>query len=368
MKSSSNCSSTSGDMLTEDLIYEILLRLPVKSLLCFKAVSKYWCSLIRSPSFIKSHLSITRPGDDETLIVVEHHDDLSFSLLHLGCCKIAADLKSPFSEGELPSRDPYVEIVGSANGIVCVSSCDVQFSFLKCTYLWNPATKEKKLIPPHTTPDGKQNYNVPSGIGFDPIDNDFKVVTHNHDAVYSANMNAWRAIPSNSVISSLRISFGVWVDRFLCWTTIRGGFTALDLNKEVFNFFTELPNRFKYGHIAKFNNSIVVINNEDEGYNKRGGEFSLWMLDDVECLSGGGAEASWTPMLTVNVDVRITVLYAQQYFNTGNLLISCGGSWYLYNTDTKENKKLPVSETWGHIFMYKESLVSIAGFKHVECS
>ena len=42
--------------LLEELVIEILLRLPVKSLLRFKSVSKAWQAIISDPSFICSHL------------------------------------------------------------------------------------------------------------------------------------------------------------------------------------------------------------------------------------------------------------------------------------------------------------------------
>ncbi|KAK4487388.1 hypothetical protein RD792_005988 [Penstemon davidsonii] len=41
--------------LPEDLIIEILLRLPVKSLLRFRTVCKQWHVIIKSSSFIRRH-------------------------------------------------------------------------------------------------------------------------------------------------------------------------------------------------------------------------------------------------------------------------------------------------------------------------
>src|SRR4051812_32733503 len=45
--------------LPEDLVVEILLRLPVRSLLQFKCICKFWKTLISDPKFAKRHLQIS---------------------------------------------------------------------------------------------------------------------------------------------------------------------------------------------------------------------------------------------------------------------------------------------------------------------
>ncbi|KAL6185268.1 hypothetical protein ACLB2K_041402 [Fragaria x ananassa] len=50
-------SSSATDVANnEDLLSQILVRLPLKSLLCFKSVSKQWLSLISSPQFLVTHI------------------------------------------------------------------------------------------------------------------------------------------------------------------------------------------------------------------------------------------------------------------------------------------------------------------------
>ncbi|OWM74640.1 hypothetical protein CDL15_Pgr005220 [Punica granatum] len=55
MKQSS--SQSDGPHLPEEMIYEILVRLPVKSLCRFRCVSTLWRTIISDPHFVSSHLA-----------------------------------------------------------------------------------------------------------------------------------------------------------------------------------------------------------------------------------------------------------------------------------------------------------------------
>ena len=129
--------------LPDKLISQILIRVPVKSLLQYQSVSKTWLSMIKNPSFVKSQLrhALTTQTDDQTLLKAYRS-----SVLHLDSGRNVAYLKFPF-----PRRDDvmYLNLVGSANGIVCVSvefgSHDDYRNTSIC--LWNPATTQSKFVP-----------------------------------------------------------------------------------------------------------------------------------------------------------------------------------------------------------------------------
>ncbi|WMV49207.1 hypothetical protein MTR67_042592 [Solanum verrucosum] len=68
----------------EDIVKEILVRCPVKSLLRFKCVCKNWCTLIKTPEFVQQHLKNYSPP--QLLIydigdIDDDDDDLSITLI-----------------------------------------------------------------------------------------------------------------------------------------------------------------------------------------------------------------------------------------------------------------------------------------------
>ncbi|XP_074327233.1 uncharacterized protein LOC141665150 [Apium graveolens] len=198
-------------------------------------------------------------------------------------------------------------------------------------YLWNSATKQSKLTPQH---DFDRWEVLSDGFGFDPIDNDFKVLLcigpPNVTAVYSTTKNIWQ-VKQNAINLFIANSNGP-VQLHLILT-----------------------------NVTSLNNSIVVILSE-KGFT---GKISLWTLDNVEyvCgIGGGGVEASWTRILNISVDLPVKFVHC--YSTNGDLLLGCRDStWFSYNFEKKEVFKIPASEHWQQVFKYTESLVSILGSK-----
>lgn len=178
----------SGDSLPQDVIMDILSRLTVKCLLQLRAVSKTWLSIISNPIFINLQYSraITSPENEDSFIVncLKGNDD-TISFLRLHSCRTGLDLSRPYSEDHF-TYVPKWFLVGSCNGIICVlvskdpaGSKFVMGNYM-CqnheTYLWNPATKQSKLLPLPTIQENKNTHISSYGFGFDPMSNDYKVV------------------------------------------------------------------------------------------------------------------------------------------------------------------------------------------------
>ncbi|KAK1352873.1 F-box domain-containing protein [Heracleum sosnowskyi] len=376
--------------LSEDLISEILVRVPVKSLLCFQLVCKGWSSLIKHPTFVKSQLlhAITAETD-QTLIIspYKRYSEKKFSLLHANSREIVADLKFPYSQGDFNTR-----IVGSASGIVCFV---VALNFPKyktSTYLWNPAIRQSKLIPSFSNELHCKEVRS-DGFGYDPIDHDYKVVRvvsgpslssmrHLLSAeVYSANKNVWRKVP-DPIDIPWDSDFDVCVNGYLCGIG-NYGMMSFDLNKEVFSCTMKLPIMRELvrdeARIIEFNKSIAVVilliaYNDDKSNGELDNKINMWSLDDDACLRGGGVVPSWTIMFSI--DLVTPVELSLGYFCNGDLLLLILDEKYVYkwiscNANKKEAKIFPLSVDMAKhkycrgVDKYRESLVSLTGFKQV---
>nr|XP_017250819.1 PREDICTED: F-box protein At2g40910-like [Daucus carota subsp. sativus] len=321
--------------LTDDLWFEIFLRLPVKDLLASKCVCKSWLSNISSRRFVTDHLrrSISSGEDDETLIV--HHSVTILMDQHL------------------------LEFWVLICGIVCVL---VEHGRRYDIYLWNPATKLSKLIPSQA--EGRLLKQQIIGFGFDQKDFDCKVVeiVSSSTSVYSSNRNAWRKMYPIKQILPIDVPFvtlEVCLHGFLL-TTGHKGMMAFDLNKEVLIYDIKLPVDPEDTCIAEYYDSIAVMMCE-----RSENKVKLWTLDDEACLSGGGVEASWTMKLSFDVGYQ-HFHRPQGIFNSVEfLLVDYRYNRFLYNPYKQAPTNLRRTTSW-EIFNHKKSLFPVAGSKPVK--
>lgn len=64
-----------GYDLPQEVVIEILLRLPVKSLMRFRCICKLWCSLTKDLSFITRHLKQEETDNKKNGRLLVHHYD-----------------------------------------------------------------------------------------------------------------------------------------------------------------------------------------------------------------------------------------------------------------------------------------------------
>ncbi|XP_042056478.1 F-box/kelch-repeat protein At3g23880-like [Salvia splendens] len=185
--------------LPNDVIIEILTRLPVKPLLKFKCVCKSWRALISSTQFVAAHLEFSKSAPNLTThrLILKYRGNTTKqcsvnSILHQSVPE-AFDLSCSLIS------ERYRWVVGSCNGLVCL------LIDKKEMILWNPSTGICKKLPDCGVEINVGDYYsyYTSGLGYDKSSDDYKVVgffNNNRDLsevmvqVYSLKNDKWKRI------------------------------------------------------------------------------------------------------------------------------------------------------------------------------
>ena len=188
--------------LPEEIVLEILAKLPVKSLLRFRCVCKRWYSSIANPSFISTHLSNNHHNQGLVIHLAKNTRIPSSGRLDSQFCTLARDRTfETISKFPIPFifRSWFLVLAGSCNGILCFS--DYMTPGCNGVYLWNPSIRMFKRLP-YTC--STQLRKVALGFGYDSQTNDYKVVKFSWTIaepmpppeveVYSFSSDSWKRI------------------------------------------------------------------------------------------------------------------------------------------------------------------------------
>nr|ADZ76517.1 S-haplotype-specific F-box protein [Prunus pseudocerasus] len=191
----------------KEILIDILVRLPAKSLVRFLFTCKSWTDLIGSSSFVSAHLHRNVTKHAHVYLLCLHHQSFECQIdpddPYVGqelqwsrFCNETFELCSKLSH-PVGSTEHYV-IYGSSNGLVCIS--DEILNFDSPIHIWNPSVRRLR------TPRISTNFNikftcVALQFGFHPGVNDYKAVRMmrtNKNAlaveVYSLRTDSWKMI------------------------------------------------------------------------------------------------------------------------------------------------------------------------------
>ncbi|WVY93957.1 hypothetical protein V8G54_033045 [Vigna mungo] len=381
-----------------DVMINILKRVPVKSLIRFKCVSKEWLNILeRSPFFIKQQLEHSaannallllqrippqpRPEHFSTSIIGPHHD-----LIH----------ESHLSHIVFPNA----LILASCNGLLCLRH-NTALSIL------NPATRQIRQVPIANLLDFDH-----VGFGFSPLADDYKIVRISmrlfapddqvdllHDVrvdrveVYSLGSGSWREIDaaklqrSCNVSSSMNISSSVAITGTIFWLATMTSSASNAYSEFVVSFDTDrdlftLLNgpRIPHSPSHSLNSNILAVCNDKlamfrhnlvfESYSC---SFDLWVLEDFHghdhnntCDVSG---ESWVKMYSVGPFSRILFplsLWGDEIvcrdhtdLRTHETVLA------LFNPLSKQLKKLSFLDKFFYVpFTYSENLVPVSNPLH----
>ncbi|KAB2067220.1 hypothetical protein ERO13_A09G200800v2 [Gossypium hirsutum] len=356
----------------QEIIFEILSNLPVKSLLRFRCVSKPWKSLIADNFFIKKHLKRTQndPEFSKKRVLI------NTSSIQTGSSIKSCSLKSIFedpnvntSEIEYPSKKAsrYDWIVGSCNGLICIAIRE------DTVLLLNPTLRVSKRLPDLGFKKRRGCYTV-YGFGFDASVDDYKVVRvfcyqskgfedgyESIVRVYSMRTNCWRRIqdfPFGVPFSEA----GKHVDGTLNWAVLSRHYrdfsctiVSLDLAQETYKEVTQPC----YGNgageriLGVLDGCLCVLCSYGRLYAE------VWVMKEY------GKRESWTKLVTIpytpipGYEMFLTPLSVSK---SGEILLRFEVNMLLYNPE-KNMFRIPMFpyDAFSYIDqqeVYEESLVS----------
>ncbi|KAF9591919.1 hypothetical protein IFM89_010277 [Coptis chinensis] len=289
-----------------------------------------------------------------------------------------------------------ISMVASCNGIVClynIYSMDV--------FLWNPATKQVRVLPkspfPYQPEDGYFSLDICIGFGFDDKSNDYKVVrffslckqpnvtTHSPAEIYNSSTDSWNIIHAVlPVIFILSDPKAPYRNGTYCWLVRNDDLSqherigekyilTFDFRNEVFGSLPlpDVDSVDCFPHLAIVRENLACIYNV-ETYCDITDEWWPWECE-IWVLNEYGVKESWTKLYTV----RPFTISGHITYSARKMGISKNGEFFLifwnkqictYDLVTQEIKKLDVhgyiNPSSIEVAAYKESLVSIKGGKN----
>ncbi|CAN0912740.1 F-box protein CPR1 [Linum grandiflorum] len=156
-----------SSFLLEDVVLDILVKLPAKIVLRFKCLSTGIHNLIESPYFVAAHAE-HQCINHTSIFLLTYRGNCNTNNTTVGVCRFTL----PFVKSD-SSR--WLKIVGSCNGLVCMNIFKNSYSNQSNMVVWNPATSKLCVAPPPS--------NIPSdddrvvyGFGYDSVSNDYKSI------------------------------------------------------------------------------------------------------------------------------------------------------------------------------------------------
>ena len=362
----------------DDVVFDILNRLPVKSIIRFRCVSKSLFSTITSPNFINKHLhrakslsnsnnhngfllSKANPvadSSEEDLCTVIYNNDYTLTEI----CRF----KIPFDDARF---------LGFCNGIFCFATYSLRKGFYRnCVglngiiYLWNPSIRKiKELL---ATPLYEVDHGVTLGLAYHSQNNDIKVlrivcligqrVPHIDAEVYTLSTDSWKRVDVlvESPITRINQSPCLFFNGALhsiAYTQSRKFILCFDVNDEIFREIMLPPHNYLPGlfqtleRLEVFKGSLALFRFGE-------GLCQIWVMKEY------GVVESWTEHV-------VPVENVSQFFGctgSGELVITKSivpHQLFSFDPESRDENNLGILDPTpeAYIANFMESLVLLYG-------
>ncbi|KAK6157917.1 hypothetical protein DH2020_012165 [Rehmannia glutinosa] len=360
--------------LPEDVILEILSRLPITSLVRFKSVCKSWNGMINNPMFISKHHKTVSLKEGSEIVLISRRDNVTNERV---ISSLRNDGYYTFVDQHLPTflNDMFghVRLIGPCNGIVCL------YGFPDNIALWNPSIRDFKKLPSSLVqrPPNAKVRGGDVGVGFDSKTLDFKVMQILFCAskdcggliyqveIYSSRTNSWRKyesiVPANIMYHNLWSM--VYKNETFCWWAQDSSnvevILSFDMSKETFQK-TPLPSNIEVlggqhrttRAIMPLKESLALIVYRPQEFDKI---YDVWIVDEL-----GEDGDSWNKVTSIGPLSKVERPLG--FWNNDEFILeSSNGELVVYNCDNKKIKNLGVygKRSRLEVLVYKESLFSV---------
>ncbi|KAI4298895.1 hypothetical protein L6164_032408 [Bauhinia variegata] len=343
--------------LPVQILYDILAKLPVRSIFCCRCVCKTFRKLVTDAYF--ANLYISRAPT--SFVVVTEQLRLFWIECFSGphCLNPASSSASRFAEVGNPSSSEtlgsgidqignqidrleekftkrYIrleidmKLVNSCNGFLCLYHSDMENRNLY--YLCNPILGEFVMLPP-TLSDGHQFLGF-SAFGYDPKSKKYKILqlVQKLDKVvgelYTLGENSWRIIEENAAHAKPESSFQPSVNGALHWVTDSSKSSEMiysfDLHTDEFKPVAP-PSHLDVKKISW--SSVGVL----EGclclcYVSEGTVFEAWLMKEY------GIKETWTQKFTIDINSYCGLRIEDKHKPIG--FTSYGDMWLKCDSDS----------------------------------
>ncbi|KAF1881214.1 hypothetical protein Lal_00023249 [Lupinus albus] len=331
--------------LPEHLIVSILTLLPVKSLLHFKSVSKYWFSLISDPNFATWHFENDAAQSNRLLYFLPPFIyDSQARCIHLDSSLHTHSDHAVINANFL--RPTYSNIKGSCRGFLLILHHD---SYL---YLWNPSTgvyTQLSLFPINSSNVYAFNPNSFYGFGYDASRDEYLVVVltscdpedglktyqfvedfETNTGFFSLKTNEWNNIEDTHLPPYINAFGGVGklLNDTIHWLVLRRDvpkniILAFDLMKKSFS---EVPFPAEDFNIKPGCCDLCVLGGLLSLCVKGNNVIDIWVMKEYNVLS------SWTKSIVVSVDelpIKSHYFYPVCSTKNGDIVGINGGKWLM---------------------------------------
>ncbi|CAI9087247.1 OLC1v1021274C1 [Oldenlandia corymbosa var. corymbosa] len=257
-------SSTSREInIPAELIWEILIWIPVKDLMRFKCVSRVWFSIINDPAFAKTH----RRGFQGLLLLSEVDLNYPVTKHHLHYVSLDGQPNELCNQLTVNHRknDTMMRRTEVVNGLMCYYSFNQAF-------LYNIATRERLRLPRIPCIDERGHYRY--YFGFDPVNKLYKLLRIGYQCNWRCKIltigkdKSWRTIyrwrrSKNNPLMEVT-GRGICFNGVLYWMVSTNGqhdqnLIAFDLAQEKFQVIPTPPGEPRQFFLPNFGSSLTLV-------------------------------------------------------------------------------------------------------------